>query len=105
MSGNSYQKNGGVGVYHEIPNAEDGIVNRKNKKFWIGVIVVVAVGVLGIVYKTTVLKPAGAAVADLTKKAADSGELQIKSNGQLKLFDKKSKFCKMEFSHCIYFPF
>ena len=82
MSGNSYQKNGGVGVYHEVPN---GAPVAKNRKKIIGAVAVVAVAAIGYAY-FDLHKPAGASVA----KAIQKADLPVSSNGKLKLFDKQS---------------
>jgi hypothetical protein len=84
MSGNSYQKNGGVGVYHEIPNGTSGPSGTK-KKTIIAAVVVVAAAVAGYVF-FGVSKPAGASVAKVMEKA----NLEVNSKGKLKLFDKLS---------------
>ena len=84
MSGNSYQKNGGVGVYHEIPNGTGGGSGTK-KKTIIGVVVLAAVAIAGYVFYG-VSNPAGASVAKVMEKA----NLEVNSKGRLKLFDKQS---------------
>jgi hypothetical protein len=90
MSGNSYQKNGGVGVYHEVPNGAEGKDGKKKKIF--AMIAAVAVAILGYAYYD-VHKPKGASV----KKAIEKAKLPVKANGKLKLFDSQSTFFRRLF--------
>ena len=85
MSNNSYQKNGGVGVYNEIPNGGSSDGKGGNKKM-IAAVVVVAVAIAGYFYVDS-NKHSGAAVSKVMAKA----DLNVKANGKLKLFDKDSK--------------
>ena len=86
MSGNSYQKNGGVGVYNEVPNGGSQAPKGKNKTL-IGAVVIVAVAIAGYFY-VDMNKHSGAAVAKVMEKA----DLNVKANGKLKLFDKTSTY-------------
>ena len=83
-NGNSYQKNGGVGVYNEIPSV--GGPESGKKKTIIGAVVVVALAIVGYV-SFGVKHHNGASVAKVMEKA----DLNVKSNGELKLFDKQSE--------------
>lgn len=85
MSNNSYQKNGGVGVYNEIPNGGGSNVGGSSKK-WLAALAVVAVAVGGYFYIDS-NKHSGASVAKVMEKA----DLNVKADGKLKLFDKDSK--------------
>lgn len=91
---NSYQKNGGVGVYNEIPSMGGPVKGKK--KTIIGAIVVVALAIVGYV-SYHAKHSGGAAVAKVMEKA----DLQIKSNGKLKLFDKKRELIKDENDCCL----
>jgi len=84
-NGNSYQKNGGVGVYNEIPSGAGS--DGGKKKTIIGAAAVVALAAAGYFGFTSQHHP-GASVAAVMGKA----DLQIKSNGKLKLFDKQKRF-------------
>lgn len=83
-NGNSYQKNGGVGVYNEIPSL-DG--SESNKKKIIGAVVVVALAIAGY-FGFTSQHHAGASVAAVMEKA----NISVKADGKLKLFDDKKRF-------------
>jgi hypothetical protein len=92
MSGNSYQKNGGVGVYHEVPNgASEG--GGMGKKKIIGAIAIVIIAAVGYGYFDLHKPAGGASVA----KAIQKADLPVSSSGKLKLFDKQSTFrcCSM----------
>lgn len=83
MSGNSYQKNGGVGVYNEIPNGASG--GSSKKKMLMGAVAVVVVAIGGYFYAEK--KPTAANVNKVMKKA----NLAVKANGKLKLIDEESE--------------
>ena len=82
-NGNSYQKNGGVGVYNEIPSM--GGPEGGKKKTIIGAAVVVVLGIIS--YLSFGSKHDGSSVAKVMEKA----QLNIASDGKLKLFDNMSE--------------
>ena len=86
-NGNSYQKNGGVGVYNEIPNGAGSNGGGSDKKKLFAAIAVVVVAIGGYFYVDH-NKHSGAAVSKVMEKA----NLNVKADGKLKLFDKDSKF-------------
>lgn len=83
-NGNSYQKNGGVGVYNEIPSM--GGAEGGKKKTIIGAAVVVVVAIISFV-SFGMNKHDGSSVAKVMEKA----DLQVSKTGKLKLFDKQSE--------------
>ena len=85
-SSNSYQKNGGVGVYNEIPNGAGSDGGGGNNKKLFALIAIVAVAIGGYFYVDS-NKHSGAAVSKVMEKA----NLNVKADGKLKLFDKDSK--------------
>lgn len=94
MSNNSYQKNGGVGVYNEVPNGGSASDGGSKKKLFAAV-AVVAVAIAGYFYVDS-NKNSGAAVSKVMAKA----DLNVKANGKLKLFDNQSK---LVFGRLLYF--
>ncbi|CAB9529776.1 expressed unknown protein [Seminavis robusta] len=91
-NGNSYQKNGGVGVYHEIPNGAEGGMSSK-KKTMIGAGVVAVLAIVGYFGFGGSSEPTGASVAKVMEKA----DLNVKANGELKLFDKQKRFVQEDY--------
>ena len=84
MSGNSYQKNGGVGVYHEVPNGDSMGGSGGKKKLIIGAVVAVAVAIGA--YVGFARNPAGSSVEKVMEKTS----LKVKADGSMKLFDDQS---------------
>jgi len=88
-NGNSYQKfDGASGTYQEIPNGSSstGFGGSKKTKWLVAAALLVLVGIGVTTYE---LKSSPAANVD--KTLANKGNVQVKANGKLKLFDSLSK--------------
>lgn len=85
-NGGSYQKfDGASGTYQEIPNGSTSSGAKKTK--WL--VAAALLVVVGIGYTTYSLKSNPSANVD--KTLASKGNVQVKANGKLKLFDSLSK--------------
>ena len=87
-NGNSYQKfDGASGTYQEIPNNGSSISSASKKTKWL--VAAALLVVVGIGYTAFSLKSNPSANVD--KALASKGNVQVKANGKLKLFDSLSK--------------
>jgi len=86
MSNNSYQKNGSVGVYNEIPDGESSGGGKKKTLMAAIFVTIVAIG--GYYFFHSRQQHSGAAVAKVMEKAG----VDISSSGKLKLFDSESMY-------------
>jgi len=88
-NGTSYQRyDGASGTYQEIPNGASEYSTRSKKTKWlIGAAILVAVGV---VYSAVTMHNNSDEKA-VDKALANTGTVEVKANGKLKLFDSLSK--------------
>ena len=90
-NGNSYQKfDGASGTYQEIPNGS-GTASSKKTKWLVAAALLVVAGIGYTAYSMESKNPSD----NVHKTLASKGNVQVKANGKLKLFDSisKSLFC------------
>lgn len=86
-NGGSYQKfDGASGTYQEIPNGSQSGPGAKKTKWLVAAALLVAVGVG---YGAFSIHSSPQKAVD--KALANTGNVQVKKNGKLKLFDSLSK--------------
>jgi len=97
-NGGSYQKfDGASGTYQEIPNGASVTGSKKKKWIWL----VAALALAGIGYASYSMVKSNP-TANVHKTLATKGNVHVKSDGKLKLFDSISKLLPIAFSTAIF---